>query len=93
MGRVLPLLASATAVLAVIHSPELPVDRRAEPAPPNPEMNAPSITFANPKAAEYFVDGTKIPDVDFDPGPSWSGELASLASGSRSTTNHAYVQA
>ncbi|KAH9927439.1 alpha/beta-hydrolase [Epithele typhae] len=31
------------------------------------------ITFANPKAAEFFVDGTKIPDVNFDAGPSWSG--------------------
>ncbi|CAE6492826.1 unnamed protein product [Rhizoctonia solani] len=32
-----------------------------------------TISFSNPKAAEYLVDGTKIPDVDFDVGPSWSG--------------------
>ncbi|TFY81154.1 hypothetical protein EWM64_g2853 [Hericium alpestre] len=32
-----------------------------------------TIHFANPKAQEFFVDGTKIPDVEFDAGPSWSG--------------------
>ncbi|KLO06769.1 alpha/beta-hydrolase [Schizopora paradoxa] len=33
----------------------------------------PTIEFKNPKAQEFFVDGTKIPDVNFDAGPSWSG--------------------
>ncbi|KAI1789184.1 alpha/beta-hydrolase [Ganoderma leucocontextum] len=32
-----------------------------------------TITFSNPKAEEYYVDGTKIPEVDFDAGPSWAG--------------------
>ncbi|KII83375.1 hypothetical protein PLICRDRAFT_119436 [Plicaturopsis crispa FD-325 SS-3] len=32
-----------------------------------------NITFTNPKASEFFVDGTTIPEVDFDVGPSWSG--------------------
>ncbi|KAF8584818.1 alpha/beta-hydrolase [Ramaria rubella] len=32
-----------------------------------------TITFKNPKAKEFFVDGTSLPDVDFDAGPSWSG--------------------
>ncbi|KAM5534367.1 hypothetical protein V8D89_011960 [Ganoderma adspersum] len=31
------------------------------------------ITFSNPKAQDFYVDGTKIPDVKFDAGPSWSG--------------------
>ncbi|GJE91542.1 alpha/beta hydrolase [Phanerochaete sordida] len=32
-----------------------------------------SISFSNPKAAEFYVDGTAIPEVDFDLGPSWAG--------------------
>ncbi|KAF9460967.1 alpha/beta-hydrolase [Collybia nuda] len=32
-----------------------------------------NITFKNPKASQFFVDGTTIPEVDFDIGPSWSG--------------------
>lgn len=32
-----------------------------------------TITFKNPKAKQFFVDGTKLPEVDFDAGPSWSG--------------------
>ncbi|KAF8671642.1 Alpha beta-hydrolase [Rhizoctonia solani] len=44
-------------------------------APRAPELpkRATTISFANPKAAQYLVDGTKIPEVDFDVGPSWSG--------------------
>ncbi|KAG6850882.1 hypothetical protein H0H87_001750 [Tephrocybe sp. NHM501043] len=34
-----------------------------------------NITFSNPKASEFYVDGTTIPEVDFDVGPSWSGLL------------------
>lgn len=33
----------------------------------------PTISFSNPKAKGYLVDGTKIPDVNFDVGPSWAG--------------------
>ncbi|CAD6567715.1 MAG: hypothetical protein CYPHOPRED_002019 [Cyphobasidiales sp. Tagirdzhanova-0007] len=32
-----------------------------------------NVTFANPKASAFFVDGTTIPEVDFDAGPSWAG--------------------
>ncbi|KAG8736653.1 hypothetical protein FRC10_009061 [Ceratobasidium sp. 414] len=32
-----------------------------------------TISFSNPKAKNYLVDGTKIPEVDFDVGPSWAG--------------------
>ncbi|KAK7057503.1 carboxypeptidase [Favolaschia claudopus] len=32
-----------------------------------------TITFSNPAAEQFFVDGTKIPLVNFDAGPSWSG--------------------
>ncbi|KAL1679239.1 Alpha/Beta hydrolase protein [Schizophyllum commune] len=34
-----------------------------------------NITFSDPRASEYYVDGTSIPEVDFDVGPSWSGLL------------------
>lgn len=34
-----------------------------------------NITFSNPKASEFFVDGASIPEVDFDVGPSWAGLL------------------
>ncbi|THH29556.1 hypothetical protein EUX98_g4633 [Antrodiella citrinella] len=34
-----------------------------------------NITFSNPRAREFFVDGSTIPEVDFDVGPSWSGLL------------------
>ncbi|KAF7331480.1 Carboxypeptidase [Mycena kentingensis (nom. inval.)] len=32
-----------------------------------------NITFSNPKASQFYVDGTTIPEVDFNIGPSWSG--------------------
>ncbi|CUA67083.1 hypothetical protein RSOLAG22IIIB_07169 [Rhizoctonia solani] len=32
-----------------------------------------TISFSNPKAADFYVDGTTIPEVSFDAGPSWSG--------------------
>jgi carboxypeptidase D len=34
-----------------------------------------NITFSNPKASKFFVDGASIPEVDFDVGPSWAGLL------------------
>ncbi|KAJ7226637.1 alpha/beta-hydrolase [Mycena haematopus] len=34
-----------------------------------------NITFSNPKASKFYVDGATIPEVDFDVGPSWSGLL------------------
>jgi len=40
--------------------------RRASPA---------QIPFKNPQAEKFFVDGTTIPDVHFDAGPSWAGLL------------------
>ncbi|KAF5351716.1 hypothetical protein D9756_007520 [Leucocoprinus leucothites] len=33
------------------------------------------LPFKNPKARKFFVDGTKIPEVNFDAGPSWAGLL------------------
>ncbi|KAJ7039116.1 alpha/beta-hydrolase [Mycena alexandri] len=45
--------------------------------PMNPPMSTTkrqsTITFSNPAAEQFFVDGTTIPDVNFDAGPSWSG--------------------
>ncbi|KAJ7287292.1 alpha/beta-hydrolase [Mycena rebaudengoi] len=38
-----------------------------------PTKRQSTITFSNPAAKKFFVDGTTIPDVDFDAGPSWSG--------------------
>lgn len=43
--------------------------------PANQTANVKNITFANPKAAEFYVDGKSIPDVGFDAGPSWAGLL------------------
>ncbi|CAK5262124.1 unnamed protein product [Mycena citricolor] len=34
-----------------------------------------NITFTDPRASQFYVDGTSIPEVDFDVGPSWSGLL------------------
>ncbi|KAG1768812.1 Alpha/Beta hydrolase protein [Suillus occidentalis] len=34
-----------------------------------------NITFTNPKASEFYVDGKSLPFVDFDVGPSWAGLL------------------
>ncbi|KAG1845213.1 Alpha/Beta hydrolase protein [Suillus tomentosus] len=34
-----------------------------------------NITFTNPKASDFYVDGTSLPLVDFDVGPSWAGLL------------------
>ncbi|KAL5512219.1 hypothetical protein ACEPAG_3504 [Sanghuangporus baumii] len=34
-----------------------------------------NITFSNPRASEFFVDGASLPEVDFDIGPSWAGLL------------------
>ncbi|GJJ15865.1 hypothetical protein Clacol_010143 [Clathrus columnatus] len=34
-----------------------------------------NITFTNPKASEFYVDGASIPEVTFDVGPSWAGLL------------------
>ncbi|KAF9471362.1 alpha/beta-hydrolase [Pholiota conissans] len=38
-----------------------------------PPKKGSTITFKNPAAKKFLVDGTRIPDVDFDAGPSWSG--------------------
>ncbi|KAI0254191.1 alpha/beta-hydrolase [Lactifluus subvellereus] len=42
---------------------------RRTPAPPKVK----NITFSNPKASHFYVDGRTIPLVNFDVGPSWSG--------------------
>ncbi|KAL6304126.1 Alpha/Beta hydrolase protein [Sparassis latifolia] len=34
-----------------------------------------NITFTNPRATEFYVDGAAIPLVDWDIGPSWAGLL------------------
>ncbi|KAF5345356.1 hypothetical protein D9758_008442 [Tetrapyrgos nigripes] len=43
------------------------------PPPFEKRQSAPTITFSNPAAQKFFVDGNSIPDVNFDAGPSWSG--------------------
>ncbi|KAF5386264.1 hypothetical protein D9615_002305 [Tricholomella constricta] len=45
-----------------------PIPDAKKPQPPSA-----TVTFSNPAAKKFFVDGTKIPDVNFDAGPSWSG--------------------
>ncbi|KAG8785239.1 hypothetical protein FRC15_001736 [Serendipita sp. 397] len=43
-----------------------------------------NITFANPKASAFYVDGANFPLVDFDFGPSWAG-LLPISSNSNET--------
>ncbi|KAH8999463.1 alpha/beta-hydrolase [Lactarius akahatsu] len=74
---------SAWPVIARITSPNLLNVKRLEAVklssrgPNAEEAVAPprvkNITFANPKASQFFVDGTTIPEVNFDVGPSWAG--------------------
>ncbi|CAE6486959.1 unnamed protein product [Rhizoctonia solani] len=83
MVRILPLLLSASIVLATarVRSPrQFSADRHLRMGTTQPQTSharvvhkRATISFSNPKAAEYLVDGTKIPDVEFDVGPSWSG--------------------
>ncbi|PFH53772.1 hypothetical protein AMATHDRAFT_54267 [Amanita thiersii Skay4041] len=35
--------------------------------------STPAVTFKSKDADQFAVDGTKIPDVNFDAGPSWAG--------------------
>ncbi|CDO76355.1 hypothetical protein BN946_scf185011.g19 [Trametes cinnabarina] len=44
-------------------------------ASPSVGSGVKNITFSNPRASEFYVDGTSIPDVNWDIGPSWSGLL------------------
>ncbi|KAI0655251.1 alpha/beta-hydrolase [Cubamyces menziesii] len=37
------------------------------------KKGARNITFTDPRASAFYVDGTTIPDVNWDIGPSWSG--------------------
>ncbi|KZT35222.1 alpha/beta-hydrolase [Sistotremastrum suecicum HHB10207 ss-3] len=39
------------------------------------DKTRPTLEFKNPKAKEFYVQGDKIPLVDFDVGPSWAGLL------------------
>ncbi|CAE6369106.1 unnamed protein product [Rhizoctonia solani] len=83
MVRLLSLLLCASAVTARLRNPlQLSADRHLRVGtvqPSTPEHTSPqlqkraTISFSNPKAADYLVDGTKIPEVNFDVGPSWSG--------------------
>jgi carboxypeptidase D len=34
-----------------------------------------NITFTNPRASDFYVDGANLPEIDFDIGPSWAGLL------------------
>lgn len=43
-----------------------------------------NITFSNPKASQFYVDGSTIPDVNFDVGPSWSGLIPISAAANES---------
>ncbi|KAJ7755173.1 alpha/beta-hydrolase [Mycena metata] len=55
-----------------LHARQLEAAKRFERTPRAvPKSN--NITFKNPKASQFYVDGTSIPEVDFDVGPSWSG--------------------
>ncbi|KAH9928842.1 Alpha/Beta hydrolase protein [Fomitopsis serialis] len=34
-----------------------------------------NITFSNPQASEFYVDGSSLPEITWDIGPSWAGLL------------------
>lgn len=78
----LSLLASVASVVAGVRSPRQFADlqrsvvesRATNSGGLYERATAATISFSNPKTNDYFVDGTKIPEVDFDVGPSWSGE-------------------
>lgn len=40
-----------------------------------PSTGVKNITFTNPAASQFYVDGSNFPLVDFDFGPSWAGLL------------------
>ena len=52
---------------AVRAEAEARLERRAD------EAKVKNITFTNPKASAFYIDGTTLPLVDFDVGPSWAG--------------------
>ncbi|KAF8876000.1 alpha/beta-hydrolase [Infundibulicybe gibba] len=60
-----------------IHARQTEAARRWQPSSPVMRRAAKpqNITFSNPKASQFWVNGTNIPEVDFDIGPSWSGLL------------------
>ncbi|KAJ3551296.1 hypothetical protein NM688_g4786 [Phlebia brevispora] len=61
---------------AELHSKQVvAAERFALPAKPGSGKTAKNITFSNSRASEFYVDGTSIPAVDFDVGPSWAGLL------------------
>jgi hypothetical protein len=81
---VFSFLVGAGSVLAGVRPPRYfadiqrraALDRRAAAVESGLEKraDAATISFANPKTNDFLVDGTKIPEVEFDVGPSWSGE-------------------
>ncbi|KAH9180063.1 hypothetical protein EDB89DRAFT_2063056 [Lactarius sanguifluus] len=56
--------------------------RRATEAVAPPRVK--NITFSNPKASQFFVGGTTIPEVNFDVGPSWAGLIPISAASNES---------
>lgn len=50
-----------------------PVETSAETSGSYRRQDQTAVTFSNPAAAQYYVDGRTIPNVTFDAGPSWSG--------------------
>ncbi|KAG5637430.1 hypothetical protein H0H81_004589 [Sphagnurus paluster] len=58
-----------------IHARQLEAAKRWHSTRSSPAKRAApkNITFSNPKASQFYVDGRSIPEVDFDVGPSWSG--------------------
>ncbi|KDQ27644.1 hypothetical protein PLEOSDRAFT_1104326 [Pleurotus ostreatus PC15] len=55
-----------------------------DPSNIHEKRQTPTASFANVRAREFFVDGKKIPLVNFDAGPSWAGLLP--ISGARNET-------
>ncbi|PPQ88899.1 hypothetical protein CVT25_009134 [Psilocybe cyanescens] len=71
-----------------IHARQLEAAKRFQATAPIRRQAVQNITFSNPAASKFFVDGKSIPEVDFDVGPSWSGLLP--ISGNKSETRQLF---
>ncbi|KAJ7476943.1 Alpha/Beta hydrolase protein [Mycena galericulata] len=60
---------------AELHARQVEAAKRFERPAPRAAPSIKNITFTNPRASEFYVDGATIPEVDFDVGPSWAGLL------------------
>ncbi|KAH9483197.1 putative serine carboxypeptidase [Psilocybe cubensis] len=71
-----------------IHARQLEAAKRFQAPAPARRQAVQNITFSNPAAFKFFVNGSTIPEVDFDVGPSYAGLLP--ISGNKSETRQLF---